>query len=192
MTVSRRGAGHQDMAVIYALRRVRGTQPKVEDVDADLGRFTTYPKAVQFFLCTYINDQLLDDEIESMDHIIQGNCENALEFYRTLMKSSCALSGAFLEQELLKKFEHGLHPNIRSLLRTVRREFIGPNSLVDFAKQAAAIGEWHHAVSSRLKTETLARLLAAEWDIVVTSLQKPLTPRYIRPYLPPQNSILFS
>lgn len=131
-----------------------------EDGDADLGGFTTWPEAVQFFLRTYVKDQYLEEAVEKLYQIQQGERERVMDFYQRLTKAARDLSSAFTQAELMTKFQRGLHASIRPLLRRVRHEFKGSNALSEFAEYAAGIGESHRAIAPANKKP--ARVMTVE------------------------------
>lgn len=71
-----------------------------------------------------------------------------MEFYLRLSKHTRDLGVVFSQSELMIRLKRGLHADIRSMLRTVRKSFTGPNALSDFAEQAAAISATHETITA--------------------------------------------
>lgn len=133
-----------------------------EDGDAELGGFTTWPETVQFFLRTYAKDQYLEDAVEKLDRLSQGEGDSVMEFYRKLTRSARDLAGAFSQRELITRFQRSLLPSLWLLLRQVRNDFLGPNALTDFAEYATAIHASQQAVTVRSRPTRMAKVLAVE------------------------------
>eukprot|EP00171_Calliarthron_tuberculosum_P021901 IDg21901t1 len=66
--------------------------------------------------------------------------------------------------QLMTKFQRGLLPSLRPLLRQVRRDFTGPNALAEFAEHAAAIHASQKATGARPPPNRVSKALAIEMD----------------------------
>lgn len=133
-----------------------------EDGDGELGCFTTWSEAVQFFLRTYAKDQHLEDAVEKLDRLTQGETEGVMDFYRKLTRAARDLAGVFSQGELMTRFQRGLLPSLRPLLRQVRKDFFGPNAFAEFAEHAAALHTSQQAVVGRTRSHRPVRALAIE------------------------------
>lgn len=133
-----------------------------EEIEADLGGFTTWPKAVPFFFRTYAEYQCLEDYMKQIYRLSKSATERVMDFYCSLTKHARDLGGVFYQNELMTSFQSSLHADIRLLLRSVRKSFTGPNSLADFAEHAATIIESHSTIQVKTRPPRTHTLLIEE------------------------------
>eukprot|EP00171_Calliarthron_tuberculosum_P000179 IDg179t1 len=117
----------------------------LEDGNADLGGFSKWPGAVQFFIQTYAKDDYLEEAVIKLDGTKQGRDEDVLTYHGRLLAAARDLAGAYSQDELMTKFMQGVHANIRPLLRRARHMHKGPNRLRTFAEETSAIYSAHNA-----------------------------------------------
>lgn len=122
----------------------------LEDGNADLGGFSTWQAAVQFFIQTYAKDEYLEDDVIKLDGTKQGRDEDVLTLHGRLLAAARDLAGAYSQDELMTKFMQGVYANIRPLLRRARKMHKSPNRFRIFAEEASAIYAAHNALA---KTE---------------------------------------
>lgn len=110
-----------------------------EEGDKNLGGFSTWPEAVQFFLRTYAKDQYIEESVESIEKISQETAEELMEFFRPLTKNSRDVERVVSEDKSMSRLQFGLHADILPIFRDFRNNFTGSKALADSAEHASAI-----------------------------------------------------
>lgn len=83
----------------------------------------------------------------------------------------------------MTRFQRGLHADILPLLRTVRKNFTGPNALAEFAEHAAAISASHTVITESTRLPRTRALLVEEYLPVNSASQNRKQKAQLEPVL---------
>ena len=118
-----------------------------------LGGAKTYPEAVNHLLHVYARDSVIEQAVEKLNTMKQGEKETESDFGRRLRRQARKCGNVFSEKQLITRFVRGTHENIKPLLRATQGGNETNQSYSNYVERAQALGTAHRALatSSRQK-----------------------------------------